>query len=55
LADIKLGVTLYSFTYEYVTGKYSLEDCVREAAELGVDGYEIVATQMIPSLPVYQR
>ena len=51
MADIKLGVTLYSFTYEYVTGKYSLEDCVRKAAELGVDGYEIVATQMIPSYP----
>lgn len=51
MADIKLGITLYSFTYEYLTGQYSLEDCVRKCAELGVDGYEIVATQMVPSYP----
>ena len=49
MADIKLGVTLYSFTYEYVTGKYSLEDCVRKGAGLGVDGYELVAAKMVPS------
>ena len=51
MTKIKLGVTLYSYTAEYVSGKYTFEDCVRRCAELGVDGYEIVATQMIPSYP----
>ena len=51
MSNIKLGITLYSFTKEYVSGEYSLEDCIRHCAELGVDGYEIVATQMIPSYP----
>lgn len=51
MTKIKLGVTLYSYTAEYVSGQYTFEDCVRRCAELGVDGYEIVATQMIPSYP----
>ncbi len=51
MSDIKLGITLYSFTQEYATGKFTFEDCVRTAAELGATGYEIVATQMIPSYP----
>lgn len=51
MANIKLGVTLYSFTSEYVSGKYSVEDCVRKCAEMGVDAYEIVGTQMLPSYP----
>lgn len=48
---INLGVTLYSFTREYCTGKYTFEDCIRKCAEMGVDGYEIVGTQMLPSYP----
>lgn len=55
MSHIKLGVTLYSFTYEYLTGRYTFEDCIRKCAELGVDGYEIVATQMIPSYPYISR
>lgn len=51
MSNIKLGITLYSFTHEYVTGKYTLEDCIRKCAEFGVDGYEIVATQMVSSYP----
>ncbi|RCX09916.1 xylose isomerase-like TIM barrel protein [Anaerobacterium chartisolvens] len=51
MSKIKLGVTLFSFTMAYATGKYSFEDCVRKAAECGAEGYEIVAAQMIPSYP----
>lgn len=47
----KIGVTLYSFTTEYCKGIMSLEDCIRTAKELGAEGIEIVATQMIPSYP----
>ena len=51
MSNIKLGVTLFSFTAEYAKGNLSFEDCVRTAAEIGAKGYEIVATQMIPSYP----
>lgn len=51
MSNIKLGVTLYCFTDEYAKGIFSLEDCIRTAAEMGAEGYEIVATQMIPSYP----
>ena len=36
---------------EYANGTYTFEDCVKKAAECGAEGYEIVATQMIPSYP----
>ena len=48
---IHLGVSLYSFTKEYCRGDYTFETCVRKCAEMGVDGYEIVGTQMLPSYP----
>ena len=51
MSNVKLGITLYCFTEEYCRGEYSLEDCIRKAKEIGSDGYEIVATQMIPSYP----
>lgn len=51
MSNIKLGVTLYCFTAEYARGILSFEDCVRTAAEMGAEGYEIVGTQMIPSYP----
>ena len=52
MGKTKIGVTLYSFTTEYCQGKMSFEDCVRTAKELGAEGFEIVATQMIPSYPI---
>lgn len=52
MGKAKVGVTLYSFTTEYCKGIFSFEDCIRTAKELGADGIEIVATQMIPSYPV---
>ena len=51
MSNIKLGITLYCFTQEYCRGELSLEGCIRKAKEIGSDGYEIVATQMIPSYP----
>jgi sugar phosphate isomerase/epimerase len=51
MSKIKLGVTLYSFSTEYCKGEMTLEDCVRTAKNLGAEGFEIVATQMIPSYP----
>lgn len=51
MSNIKLGVTLYCFTREYCRGEMTLEDCIRGAKEIGAEGYEIVATQMIPSYP----
>lgn len=51
MSNVKLGVTLYSFSTEYCQGKMTLEDCICTAKELGAEGFEIVATQMIPSYP----
>lgn len=51
MSKIKLGATLFCFTMEYANGTYTFEDCVKKAAEAGAEGYEIVATQMIPSYP----
>lgn len=52
MGKAKTGVTLYSFTTEYCKGLMSFEDCIRTAKELGAEGFEIVATQMIPSYPI---
>lgn len=51
MADIKVGITLFSLGSLYLRGELDLEGCIRTAAELGAEGYEIVATQMIPSYP----
>ena len=51
MANIKAGITLFSLTTPYVRGDLDLEGVIRTAAEMGADGYEIVAAQMIPSYP----
>ncbi|MBQ9031405.1 MAG: sugar phosphate isomerase/epimerase [Parasporobacterium sp.] len=51
MSNVKTGVTLYSFTTEYCKGIMTLEDCIKTAKDLGAAGFEIVATQMIPSYP----
>lgn len=51
MSKIKLGCSLFCFTQEYAQGRMDFKDCVRAAAEIGAEGYEIVATQMIPSYP----
>ncbi|MCM8709934.1 sugar phosphate isomerase/epimerase [Clostridium sp. SYSU_GA19001] len=51
MSNIKLGVSLFSFTAEYAKGNLSFEGCVKAAAEIGAEGYEIVGAQMVPSYP----
>lgn len=49
--DIKLGVSLYSFSGDFVKERRSLEDCLRAVASMGFKGIEIVAAQMVPNYP----
>lgn len=49
--NIKLGVSLYSLTNEYVLEKWDLEECLAQAKEMGFEGIEIVAAQMVPNYP----
>jgi hypothetical protein len=51
MSDIKLGVSLFSFSTDYVKGILSLEDCIRSAAEIGAEGFELVGASMLPSYP----
>ena len=51
MAKIKPGITLFSLGTPYIRGELTLEDVIRKAAEMGAEGYEIVAAQMIPSYP----
>lgn len=48
---IKYGVTLYSFSNEYVNGLMSFEEILRKVKEMGYDGIELVASQMVPQYP----
>lgn len=49
--QIELCLTLYALSAEYTTGRFSLEDCLRKAHEMGYTGIELVASQMIPEYP----
>ena len=51
MGNVKLGATLFCFGTEYARYEFDFEECVRQAAMAGAEGYEIVATQMIPSYP----
>lgn len=52
MADkIKYGVTLYSYSNEYVNGMLSFEEILRTVKAQGYDGIELVASQMVPGYP----
>ncbi|WP_294784715.1 TIM barrel protein [uncultured Eubacterium sp.] len=51
MAKIKLGLTLYSFSSEYINMKLSLEDILKEVSEMGYTGIEIIPAQMCPTYP----
>jgi sugar phosphate isomerase/epimerase len=51
MAEIKRGVSLYSFQEEYFLGKMNLEDCIAKAASFGANGIEIIGEQMVPGFP----
>ncbi|MCV2394380.1 sugar phosphate isomerase/epimerase [Actinotalea sp. M2MS4P-6] len=49
--DIRTGASLYSFQDDYFEGKRDLEGCIAAAAELGAEGIETLAEQMMPGFP----
>ncbi|OUP51835.1 xylose isomerase [Butyricicoccus pullicaecorum] len=51
MSNIKLGATLFCYGTEYARYQYDFEECVKQAAAAGAEGYEIVGTQMLPSYP----
>ncbi|MCD7837988.1 MAG: sugar phosphate isomerase/epimerase [Clostridiales bacterium] len=51
MSNVKTGITLFSLGTPYLKGQLDLEGVIRTAAEMGAEGYEIVASQMIPSYP----
>ena len=51
MAKIKTGITLFSLGTPYLKGELDLEGVIKAAADMGAEGYEIVAAQMIPSYP----
>lgn len=51
MSKIKRGVSLYSYQDEFYTGKMTLEDCIKAAAESGAKGIEFLPEQMLPTFP----
>ncbi len=49
--DIKIGVSIYSFSYFYDMKLMDLEELLKTASEMGYEGIEIVAAQMTPEYP----
>lgn len=49
--DIKIGVSIYSFTYFYDLKLMDLEQLLRTAHEMGYEGVELVAAQMADGYP----
>lgn len=49
---IKYGVTLYSFSNEYVNGILSFEEILHKVKKMGYTGIELVASQWCPSIPI---
>lgn len=50
-SNIKLAVSLYSFSSEYINGVLDLDGILKKAKEMGYEGIEIVAAQMVPNYP----
>lgn len=51
MSDIKIAVTLYSVTSEYVTKRKSLEQCLKMVHDMGYTGVEFIPAQMAPEYP----
>lgn len=49
--NIKLGLTLYSFSSEYINQKLSLEEILQKAKDMGYTGIEFIPAQMAPTYP----
>ncbi|HEX8926044.1 MAG TPA: hypothetical protein VF786_09645, partial [Terriglobales bacterium] len=50
-AQLKRGVTLYSYQEEFFTRAMTLEDCLAEMSAIGAEGVELIAEQMMPEYP----
>ncbi|WP_367924667.1 DUF6379 domain-containing protein [uncultured Ruthenibacterium sp.] len=50
-ANIRRGISFYSFQDECYLGKMNLESCVRAVADMGGDGIEIISEAIIPQFP----
>lgn len=51
MSNLKLSLTLYSFSSEYIHLKYDLEGLLKKANEMGYKGVEIIPAQMAPEYP----
>ena len=51
MSDIKLGISLYSFSTEYIHEKLDFEGVLKKAKDMGYQGVELVAAQMVPQYP----
>ncbi len=51
MSDIKLGISLYSFSTEFIHEKLDFEGICKKAHDMGYQGVEIVAAQMVPEYP----
>lgn len=49
--NVKLGITVFSLARDFYQKKVSVEDCIRIVHEMGLEGFEIVGSQMIPGYP----
>jgi sugar phosphate isomerase/epimerase len=50
-SNIKHSITLYGLGRKFIQGKWSFEEILQIAKNLGGDGIEIVAPQMVPNHP----
>ena len=51
MSNIKLGVSLYSLSSDFIKGRLNIEECLKTVADLGFKGIEIVAAQTVPEYP----
>lgn len=51
MGEIKKACSLFSFGTPYIRGEMSLKDCIRTSAQIGCEGFEVVAAQMVSSYP----
>ena len=51
-ANIKRGVSLYSFQEEVFLKKMTLEDCIATCSKFGAKGIEIIGEQSVTGFPM---
>lgn len=50
-ANIRRGVTFYSYQEEYYTRTMTVEDCFAELRSMSAEGVELIAEAMVPNYP----